>query len=147
MKAENPFRDWLGADIYGGTWIPVAGLGGWLGPASLPVLFPTGNEDRLLADPDWPMQFDDARPEVWEDADGNKESHLHPQHQLGELPLEPLAAYYRPPGRRSWLEPVQGFVLYHEAAPRHDAQGGISWEGARRRWAARRDRPLAPRRR
>jgi hypothetical protein len=128
MKSENPFRDWLEADTYGGTWIPVAGLGGWLGPASLPVLFANGNERELLASSDWPIQFRDAAPQVWETVEGEKHAHLEPELERSGVALHPLAVFFRPPGRRAWLEPVQSFVLYSGAAPRQRGSGRIVWE-------------------
>jgi hypothetical protein len=127
MKPENPFRDWLQSDLYDGTWVPVAGLGGWLRPVSLPVLFPSGQCEPLLSSTDWPFEMTAAQPEVW----GFKEvteAKLHPEHYRGEIPVEPLIASFDPPGRRRWLEPVQSFVLFHAAAPRHQPGGRIGWE-------------------
>ncbi|MGE5527388.1 MAG: hypothetical protein ACM3Q9_01840 [Methanosarcina sp.] len=128
MKPENPFRDWLESDTYGGTWVPVAGLGGWVRPASLPALFPCGQADDILAGSDWPFQIRNAGPEIWEFSDGRKEAILHPEHHAGDTPLQPLAAFFDPAGRGAWLEPIQSFVLYHEASPKHQANGRISWE-------------------
>lgn len=127
MKPENPFQDWLRSGLYDGTWVPVAGLGGWLRPASLPVLFPSGQREPLLSSTDWPFEMTAPQPEVW----GLKEvteARLHPELHRGWVPVQPLVASFDPPGRRRWLEPVQSFVLYHAAAPRHQPGGRIVWE-------------------
>lgn len=131
MKPDNPFARWLIGNPYGGTWVPVGGIGGWLGPAHLPVLFPKGHEEAMLASTDWPLQFGDAGPEVFNlYHQGEKERHanLHPLRYHGETPVEPLAAMLDPPARRAWLEPVQSFVLSYGAAPRLKTDGQIDWE-------------------
>jgi hypothetical protein len=132
MDPANPFRDWLSAPVYDGTWVTVGGLGGWLGPASLPVLFTPGAKETMLASTEWPMQIDEAGPEVWEWVGGSHErsrhASLYPERHHGDVPIEPLAAYFNPPDRRSWLEPIQAFVLYFGASPKHSAGGRISWE-------------------
>lgn len=131
MKPDNPFADWLGTDLYGGTWVPVAGFGGWLGPAHLPVLFPAGDAEVMLRSTEWPLQLDEAGPEVFDlYTHGEKERHanLHPQHYLDETPIEPLAAMFSPPAREAWMEPVQSFTLYYGAAPRFGTGGRIEWE-------------------
>ena len=125
MKPDNPFRDWLTSNPYGGTWVPVAGLGGYTGPASIPLLFPGGAKDDMLAGADWPLQYSDAGPEVFYSyTEGVKEHQaiLHPEHHLGETSIEHLAVAFEPPDRRSWIEPVQGFVLFWGASP-HSAAG------------------------
>ncbi len=66
MKPDNPFADWLGTDLYGGTWVPVAGFGGWLGPAHVPVLFPAGDAQVMLRSTEWPLRLDEAGPEVFD---------------------------------------------------------------------------------
>lgn len=131
MKPDNPFSDWLISDTYGGTWVPVGGLGGWLGPAHLPVLFPRGHHEAMLASTEWPVQLGDAGPEVFDLYHrGEKERHanLHPVRHRDETPIEPLAVMLEPPARRAWLEPVQSFVLFYGAAPRFKADGEIEWE-------------------
>lgn len=133
MKPDNPFKDWLTSNVYGGTWVPVAGLGRWLGPAHLPVLFPRGEEAVMLADTDWPLQLDEAGPEVFDVYHENskeRQATLHPTRFRGETEIEPLVAMFRPPGRPPWLEPVQSFVLFYGASPRHKADGQIDWEVA-----------------
>ena len=131
MKPDNPFRDWLTSNPYGGTWVPVAGLGGYTGPASIPVLFPRGAKDDMLAGADWPLQYSDAGPEVFYSyTEGVKEHQaiLHPEHHLGEMSIEHLAVAFEPPDRRSWIEPVQGFVLFWGASPHLGRDGQIDWE-------------------
>jgi len=128
MKPENPFREWLESEPYGGTWVPVSRLGGWVEPASVPALFSSGKDSDILAGADWPFHVTDAGPEVWSYADGHTEANLQPHHHAGQTPLQPLVAYFDPPGRRPWLEPVQSFVLHQQAAPRFQSGGRISWE-------------------
>lgn len=133
MKPDNPFADWLTSNPYGGTWVPVGGLGGWLGPAHLPVYFPQGHEEVMLASTEWPLQLDEAGPEVFDlYHQGEKERHasLHPVRCHGETPIEPLAVMFEPPARRAWLEPVQSFVLFYGASPRVNTGGQIDWEVA-----------------
>lgn len=120
MKPGNPFADWLASNPYGGTWVPVGGLRGWLGPAHLPVLFPRGREEVILASTEWPLQLREAGPE--------RHADLHPVRYCRETPIEPLVAMFEPPARRAWLEPVQSFVLFSGAAPRLKADGQIEWE-------------------
>lgn len=126
MDANNPFRDWLESYPYSGTWVPVGRLGGWLGPASLPVLFEAGEKEKMLASADWPLRVD-AGPEVWE-YDGERSAELHPARDRAGVPIEPLAVYFNPPDRPSWLEPVQACLQYLNAAPRHQQGSRISWE-------------------
>jgi hypothetical protein len=128
MRQENPFRQWLEADTYVGTWVPVGQLGGWVAPTSNPVLFPAGQKEVMLSDCDWPIRIDGAQPEVWGYPDEGGEAYLRPRYERGGVDLEPFAAYFDPPDRRSWLEPIQAFVLYLQAAPRHQAGGRIVWE-------------------
>jgi hypothetical protein len=131
VKPENPFRTWLTSNTYGGTWVPVASLGGGLGPAHLPVLFPSGQEEVMLASADWPIRLDAAGPEVYDlYKSGEKERHayLSSSHYRDETPLEPFAVLLEPPVRASWLEPVQSFVLHYAAAPRVGPEGLIEWE-------------------
>jgi hypothetical protein len=97
----------------------------------MPVLCPKGAKDVMLTSAGWPLQFADAGPEVFDAyTDGVKERQaiLHPEHHLGETPIEHLAVAFRPPDRRSWIEPVQSFVLYVGASPRLRNEGQIDWE-------------------
>jgi hypothetical protein len=131
MKLDNPFKDWLTSNVYGGTWVPVAGMGGWLGPAHLPVLFPRGEGDAMLRDTDWPFQLDEAGPEVvdlYHHDTKERQATLHPARYRGETTIEPLVAMFQPPARRAWLEPVQSFVLFYAASPNLKANGRIDWE-------------------
>jgi hypothetical protein len=128
VDENNPFRDWLRSKPYAGTWVPVGSLRGWGGPASVPVLFPAGEKDKILASTDWPLRIDEPRPEVWEYPDGKREAYLRPERDRQGVPLEALSVYFRPPDRRSWLEPLQAFVLHLGASPRHQGAGRISWE-------------------
>lgn len=131
-EAENPFAQWLSSAPYGGVWVPIAGLGGWLRPAILPVLFPAGQKDTLLVDTHWPLDVDASRPALWATRQPGggwiEEAQLHPDYDRDGVPLTPLAVRFVPPGRRAWLEPVQAFVLFHNSAPRHLAGGRIEWE-------------------
>jgi hypothetical protein len=110
--------------------VPIGQLGGGLKPAALPVLFPAGKKDVLLADQDWPFQLHHVGPEVWESSDGTRDVRLHAPHHRKGVQLEPLAVLFQPPSRRNWLEPVQGFVLWFRASPRYQQNGRISWEVA-----------------
>jgi hypothetical protein len=133
MDENNPFRPWLDSDPYDGNWIPVARLGGISGRVEMPVLFPWGENAKILdhEDLDWPIRIDGARPSSWITNDGHnnwrEESNLYPKHEREGLQIDPLVAYLRRPSGRSWLEPIQGFVLYHEAAPTHESGGTIRW--------------------
>ncbi len=85
----------------------------------------------MLAGADWPLQYSDAGPEVFYSYnEGVKEHHaiLHPEHHLGETSIEHLAVAFEPPDRRSWIEPVQSFVLFWGASPHLGRDGHIGWE-------------------
>jgi hypothetical protein len=130
VKDDNPFREWLERDVYGGYWVPIGQLGGWLGPVACPSLVRTESDDAVLADGDWPLQFGSAQPEVWETFSGDARSRnavLHPSKQTENSQFLPFVAHFDPFGKPSWLEPVQSFVLYWQAWPRHDSNGTITW--------------------
>lgn len=129
MRDENPFRDWLTRDVYGGYWVPVGQLGGFLGPAACPTLV-LGPKEAVLAGTEWPLQFTAAEPEVWQsfaNEQPTREAHLHPVKEEEAVTYAPFVAYFDPYGTPSWLEPVQPFVLYWRAWPRHDGGGNVTW--------------------
>lgn len=129
MKDENPFRAWLERDVYGGYWVPVAQLGGWLGPASCPALV-RGPRSDVLADSDWPLQFADAGPQVWESCDKgekHRQAVLHPVEERDGLTFTPFVVHFDPFRQPGWLEPVQAFVLHFGAWPDHLGNGNVTW--------------------
>jgi hypothetical protein len=132
MKPDNPFRDILARDRYGGTWVPVARAGGSLDDvAILPALAERGNVDVLLSDQDWPFDFDAARPAVWETGDDDRvEAELHPENEHHGVKIWPLVVRIRPADGPQWLEPIQAFVLHTESAPRRGENGAITWEAS-----------------
>jgi hypothetical protein len=130
VKDENPFRPWLERDRYGGYWVPIGQLGAFLGPAACPALVRAESKDVALATTEWPLQLDAATPDVWQvwgDGEVRRESHLHPVEDKGDATYVPLVALFNPFAEPSWLEPIQAFVLYWRAWPRHDNAGNISW--------------------
>jgi len=130
VKEENPFRGWLERDVYAGYWVPVGQLGGWLGPAACPALVRADPKDAVLASSDWPLQFRAAEPQVWqsfENGEPTRQAQLHPVEERGQVSYTPFVAHFDPFGAPSWLEPIQAFVLYWQAWPRHAGDGNVSW--------------------
>lgn len=130
MKPDNPFLNWLTRDVYGGYWVPVGQLGGWIGAAALPLLVRAESRDAVLSSTDWPMQLDSATPEVWESFSNDeveRGSELHPFKQTEHALFRAFVALFDPFGRPSWLEPIQSFVLYCGSWPKHDPDGNIIW--------------------
>jgi hypothetical protein len=87
VREENPFRDWLTRDVYGGYWVPIGQLGGFLGPAACPALV-RGPKETVLASTEWPIQFNAAEPSVWQswrDGEPTREAHLHRRARRGQL--------------------------------------------------------------
>jgi hypothetical protein len=143
---RNPFRQWLSRNVYGDYWVPVAQLGGFLGPAACPALV-RGPKETVLADSDWPLQFNAAEPSVWQswqNGEPQLEAHLYPVEEGDGVSYAPFVAIFDPYGSPAWLEPVQPFVLYWRAWPRRDDGGNISWYEEGDELAAGGDRPLAP---
>jgi hypothetical protein len=118
VKQENPFHRWLERDVYEGYWVPVAQLGGWLGPAACPALVNGSSRDVVLASTEWPLQLNAAEPEVWQvrtDGEARHEAHLHPVEEREEVIYAPFVALFDPFAAPSWLEPIQAFVLFWRA--------------------------------
>jgi len=130
MNPDNPFRDWLRPDAYGGVWVPVAQLGGWTEAASCPALFRADSIDRVLATTDWPLHPDSARPSVGESySDGKVSYHseLHPTEHRNGVTFLPFVAMFNPYTQSAWLEPTQAFLLHWEAWPKHHGDGNVTW--------------------
>lgn len=116
---QNPFRDWLLSDRYGGQWVPVGRLGGWVDPATITALLSGGADAReaALSSSDWPVQFTLARPTGDE---------LLPNGCRDAATFVPLIVEHRPHTRSGWLEPIQAFVLYWDLWPQHE-EGNVTW--------------------
>ena len=135
MDPKNPFRDWLESDPYGGAWVPVARLGGDMHLMENPIMFPWEKKQAVLDREDgrldWPIRIDGARPSSWIASDGadswREDSSLYPQHVEDGVTFDPFVAYFRRASGRSWLEPIQGFILYWEAWPERKPDGAIGW--------------------
>jgi hypothetical protein len=129
VRDENPFRRWLTTNTYGGFWVPVGQLGGFVGAAALPALM-QGPKEAVLASTEWPLQFNAAEPSVWQSwqsGEPNREAHLHPVEEQEGVRYSTFVAYFDPYGNPSWLEPIQPFILYWRAWARHDGGGDIKW--------------------
>jgi hypothetical protein len=129
VRDENPFRDWLTRDVYGGYWVPVGQLGGFLGPAACPAHV-RGAKETVLASTEWPLQFNAAEPSVWQswqNGEPRREAHLYPVEEEDGVSYSPFVAIFDPYGSPSWLEPIQPFILYWRAWPRRDDGGNVSW--------------------
>lgn len=86
--------------------------------------------DDVLADTDWPLNIDSARPEVWEVHAGDEvtyRSDLHPTKERGGVLFCPFVVHFDPYTRPSWIEPIQSFVLHWEAWPEHARDGDVTW--------------------
>ena len=98
------------------------------------VLFPREQKEAVLGRSDdrldFPVRIDGARPSSWIASDGGdgwtEDSSLYPVHVEDGIPFDPFVAYFRPASGQSWLEPIQGFVLYHEAWSTRE-KGLIRW--------------------
>lgn len=114
MRAENPFRSWLEGDPYGGMWVPVARLGGWVAAASCPALFQAASPAPVLASTDWPIRLDSARPQIWHsysETGITYNAELHPIKEQNRVSFHPFVAVFDPYTQLSWLEPIQPFIL------------------------------------
>lgn len=116
---QNPFREWLLSDRYGGQWVPVGRLGGWIDPATITALLSGGADAReaALSSSNWPVQFTLARPTGDE---------LLPSASRDAATFLPLMVEHRPHTRSGWLEPIQAFVLYWDLWPQHEADT-VTW--------------------
>jgi hypothetical protein len=88
------------------------------------------SKDVVLASSDWPVQFSAAEPQVcqsFENGEPTRQAQLHPVEERGQVSYTPFAAYFLARSAcPSWLEPIQAFVLYRQAWPRHVGDGSVS---------------------
>jgi hypothetical protein len=76
------------------------------------------------------LQFNAAEPTVWltrQDGEDAREAFLHPVEEQDGALYSAFVAHFDPYGIPSWLEPIQQFVLYWRAWPRHGGDENIRW--------------------
>lgn len=131
VKPDNPFRQFLTGNPFGGDWVPIAQhiVGG--GAFARPALARAEHPDAILGqNRRIPFQLDGAGPEIitrFVDGEEVHEASLHPRERIGEVEYEPIVIEFDPRGRRGWIEPIQAFVLYWSAWPDHEDDGKIVW--------------------